>query len=416
MDRAPKAPAPPFSALAHLECARCKTVCACEVPAQLCGCGGPLLARYDLDEAARSLTRTALADRPQALWRYHELLPVRDPAQIVSAGETITPIVPLAHSSKLPHFGELHLKDEAVLPTGSFKARGAAVAVSRARELGVTAFAMPSNGNAGAAWAVYAAEADMQAHIVMPLQAPPATFLACQRAGAHVYAVNGLINDAGRIVAKAVSRYGWYDASTLKEPYRIEGKKTLGFEIAEQFAWDLPDVIVYPTGGGVGLIGMFKAFCELQAIGLIEKRMPRFVAVQSSGCAPIVRAWRDGKSTSETWQGAHTVAFGINVPKALGDFLVLDILRKASGLAVAVDDDLIVAHQLLLAQREGLSPSAEGGATLAAAVTLRDQGVIGSDERVLLINTGSAVLGFGGIAPAIPVLEPDGEISITASA
>src|ERR1700736_2381059 len=247
MDRTHGAPAaPPFSNLTHLECARCETVYACDVPAQLCGCGGPLLARYDLEEAARSLTRAALPDRPQTLWRYHELLPVRDPAQIVSAGETITPVVPLTNSGKLPRFRELYIKDEAALPAGSFKARGAAVGVSRARELGVTSFAMPSNGNAGAAWALYAAEADMQAHIVMPLQAPPATFLACQRAGAHVYAVNGLINDAGRIVAKAVSRYGWYDASTLKEPYRIEGKKTLGFEIAEQFAWNLPDVIVYP--------------------------------------------------------------------------------------------------------------------------------------------------------------------------
>src|ERR1700736_5086948 len=345
MDRTHGAPAaPPFSNLTHLECARCETVYACDVPAQLCGCGGPLLARYDLEEAARSLTRAALPDRPQTLWRYHELLPVRDPAQIVSAGETITPVVPLTNSGKLPRFRELYIKDEAALPTGSFKARGAAVGVSRARELGVTSFAMPTNGNAGGAWALYGRRAGIHAKIVIPKSAPAVHRYECEAAGADVTLVDGVISDAGKVVATLVNETGIYDASTLKEPYRIEGKKTLGFELAEQFDWRVPDVIVYPTGGGVGLIGIHKALRELHAIGLLaDPRMPRVVAVQSTGCAPIVRAFEAGAKESVFWENASTIAFGITVPKALGDTLVLESLYATNGTAVAVDDAAILA-------------------------------------------------------------------------
>lgn len=406
----------PFSTLASLECARCGAAQAADLRAQLCACGGPLLARYDLETARRTFTQAQLRSRAPSLWRYHELLPVRDPAQVVSLGEPLTPVISLDQAGRALGLSKLYIKDEGLLPTGSFKARGATVGVSRALELGVSTFAMPTNGNAGSAWASYAARAGMRAHIVMPVQVPEAQRTACVLAGASVYAVNGLINEAGAIVAKAVAAFGWYDASTLKEPYRIEGKKTLGFEIAEQFNWDLPDVIVYPTGGGVGLIGMHKAFAELRSLGLVSARLPRFMAVQATGCAPIVAAWRTGQPVSERWRDARTVAFGINVPKALGDFLILKIVRESRGEAIAVDDASILQHQRMLVGGEGVWASTEGGATLAAANELRRSGAIGADERVLLINTGSGLLEGGaahggGIAATIPVLEPDAEIT-----
>ena len=409
------AQAAPFSSLIDLQCARCGTAWPADAIAQLCSCGSPLLARYDVSLAARTLTRENLARRPRDLWRYHELLPVRDPARIVAIGESVTPLTRLDKLGNALGLAHLYIKDEGLLPGGSFKARGAAVGVSRARELGVSAFAMPTNGNAGAAWSLYAAKAGLQAHIVMPARAPQLSRSACALAGARVYSVNGLINDAGKIVAKAVAKYGLYDASTLKEPYRIEGKKTLGFEIAEQCGWEPPDVIVYPTGGGVGLIGMQRAFRELAEAGLLKPRMPRFIAVQSSGCAPIVRAWEQGDAVSTQWEGANTVAFGINVPKALGDFLILRILKECAGAAIAVDDADILRYQSLLAQREGIYASPEGGAALAAVVDLLRSGTVSRDERIVLVNTGSGALESGGIPAVIPVLEPDDEISIPAS-
>jgi threonine synthase len=287
--------------------------------------------------------------------------------------------------------GQLYMKDEGTLPTGSFKARGAAVGVSRAKELGVRAFAMSTNGNAGGAWSAYAARAGIEAHIVMPFSAPEINRAECVMAGAHVSLVDGLINDAGRIVAAAVEKYGLYDACTLKEPYRIEGKKTLGFELAEQFAWNVPDVIVYPTGGGVGIIGIYKALQELQAVGLTADRMPRFVAVQAEGCAPIVEAWKEHRRESTPWQNAHTVAFGITVPKALGDFLVLDALYDTNGIAIAVSDAAILEMQRMVGAREGLFICPEGAATFAAAKQLLESGWIAKEERVLLINTGAGL-------------------------
>jgi threonine synthase len=398
------------SALSKLECTRCALEHDADRVQQLCSCGGPLFARYDLAAARGSLTFDSLANRAHDLWRFRELLPVRNDDAIVSLGEQMTPIISLARTGEKIGLDNLFLKDEGLLPTGSFKARGAAVGVSRARELGVSAFAMPTNGNAGTAWAVYGARGGLSATIVMPAVAPAIHRTLCALAGATVFLVNGLIGDAGRLVSQAVSRNHLYDAATLKEPYRIEGKKTLGFEIAEQFDWHLPDVIIYPTGGGVGLIGMHKAFRELQELGLLEKRLPRFISVQASGCAPIVLAWQEGRDASTLWENANTLAFGINVPKALGDFLVLRILRESGGDALAVDDDAILECQNLLVAREGVLACPEGGATLAAAIALHKQGKIEADERVLLINTGGGALYPDVPIPKIEIIEPGGEL------
>ena len=389
------------SALTHLECSACGTRYDADVPQNLCRDDGkPLLARYDLAAAARTLTARALREREPNLWRYAELLPLRNHANRVSLGETMTPLLALPRTGAR-HGLDFYVKDEGLLPTASFKARGAAVGVSRARELGITAFAMPTNGNAGGAWSAYAARAGMTAHLVMPRTAPHVNRLESVMTGADVRLVDGLISDAGKIVARAVARGGVFDASTLKEPYRIEGKKTMGFELAEQFGWRVPDVIVYPTGGGVGLIGIDKALRELHAIGLIDAKMPRMVAVQSTGCAPIVRAFDAGAKESTFWENARTVAFGITVPKALGDTLVLESLYATGGTAVAVDDETILAAQREIASGDGVFVCPEGGATLAAAVALRERGWIGAGERVLLINTGSGLK-----YPDVPYAQP----------
>jgi len=398
-----------ISALTHLECSACGERYDADVPQNLCRDGKPLLARYDLAAAARTLTAEALRDRDPSLWRYAELLPLRDHAHRVSLGESMTPLLALPRTGAR-HGIDLYVKDEGLLPTASFKARGAAVGVSRAKELGITAFAMPTNGNAGGAWSAYAARAGMKAHIVMPQSAPHVNRLETVMTGADVRLVDGLISDAGKIVARAVARGGVFDASTLKEPYRIEGKKTMGFELAEQFGWRIPDVIVYPTGGGVGLIGIDKALRELQAIGLLDARMPRMVAVQSTGCAPIVRAFEAGAKESVFWEGARTVAFGITVPKPLGDAIVLESLYATNGTAIAVDDDAILAGQREISAADGVFVCPEGGATLAAAIALREVGWIRANERVLLINTGSG-LKYPDVPYATPpLLGPDGDI------
>jgi threonine synthase len=381
----------PRSALAELACSKCDARYDADRIQQLCTCGGPLLARYDLHAASSTLSREALAKRQPSLWRYTELLPLRDPEQAISLSEHFTPLHKLERLGNAIGLRNLYLKDEGQLPTASFKARGACVGVSRARELGVKAFAMPTNGNAGGAWAAYAARAGIAAHIVMPKSAPSIHKLECEMAGAHVQLVEGVISDAGRVVAQFVAERGIYDASTLKEPYRIEGKKTMGFELVEQFDWDVPDVIIYPTGGGVGLIGIHKALCELREMGLLEERMPRFVAVQATGCAPIVKAWQERATTSTFWKDSKTIAFGINVPKALGDFLILQALYETDGAAVAVEDEAILKAQQRIAATEGIFACPEGGATLAVAQTLLAQGWIRPDERVLLINTGSGL-------------------------
>ncbi len=371
-----------------------------------------MVARYDLLEASKTFTRSNLAAREASLWRYTELLPVRDANNRVSLGETFTPLLPMRALGAELKLEQLFVKDEGLLPTASFKARGAAVGVSRARELGVSAFAMPTNGNAGGAWAAYGTRAGIEAYVIMPQSAPAINRVECVTVGAHVWLVDGLISDAGKIVAKAVTEYGLYDASTLKEPYRIEGKKTLGFELIEQFEWKVPDVILYPTGGGVGLIGMYKAIRELQAMGLLEERLPRFVAVQAEGCAPIVRAWNEHKSESTFWDDSHTVAFGINVPKALGDFFVLEALYESGGAAIAVSDAGIVEMQQRIGRTEGLFVCPEGAATLVAAQELRRRDWIAPHERVLTINTGAGLKYPDVMVPELPLLQRDATIRI----
>ena len=399
--------------VSHLSCPKCKKTYESEALIQTCECGAPLLVEYDLKKAAASLDKKMLKERAPTLWRYRELLPVRFEENIVCLGEGMTPLFPLKNLGPQVNMPNLYLKDEGIIPTGTFKARGAAVGVSRAKELGVKVLAMPTNGNAGAAWAVYCAPAGIEAVIVMPEDAPPIPRGECAIAGASLYLVKGLISDAGKIVAQAVSDYGWFDASTLKEPYRIEGKKTMGFEIAEQFNWKLPDVILYPTGGGVGIIGIYKALLELQEIGWIEGPLPRLVSVQSEGCAPIVKAWEEKKAESVFWEGARTLAFGITVPKALGDFLVLDAVYKTGGCAVAVSDDDILKAESMLASTEGAFICPEGAATLCAAMQLADKGWITPEDKVVLLNTGSGLKYPETVQITPPVLMPGDRLSRT---
>jgi len=380
------------SYLSHLECPKCASTYPVNEPTNLCACGSPLLARYDLDTVRSTVAPRDIAARDATMWRYAELLPLQDVDDAVSFGETMTPLLPAPRLARELGIGELLVKDEGRLPTGTFKARGAAVGVSRARELGIAHVAMPTNGNAGAAWAAYATRAGMRITVAVPRDAPVMPSLEMRVAGADVTLVDGLISDAGRLIAAGVREHGWFDASTLREPYRLEGKKTMGLELFEQLGWTLPDVIVYPTGGGVGLIGIAKALEELEALGWIEGRWPRLVAAQASGCAPIVRAWEQGADTAEPWEGAHTAAFGITVPKPLGDFLILDGLRRTEGCAVAVEDELTLDDLDLTGRLEGLFVCPEGAVTVAAARRLRQEGWIREGERVVLINTGSGTL------------------------
>lgn len=381
-----------MSFLTDLECARCGDRYDAAVLQNLCACGSPLLARYDLDRIAAAVSKEDLTGRTASMWRYAEFLPLDDPAQAVTLGEGWTPVLPLDRLGPELGLRHLTLKDEGLNPTGTFKARGASAGVSRARELGARAIAMPTAGNAGGAWAAYAARAGIEMHVVMPEDAPEINHLEVAAAGGRLRTVAGLISDAGRIVAADVAERGWFDASTLKEPYRIEGKKTMGLEIAEQFDWNPPDAILYPAGGGVGLIGMWKAFQELQAIGWLPSgRMPRLIAVQAAGCAPIVRAWDAGEDVSQFFDGAQTLAAGLRVPKALGDFIVLRAVRQSGGVCIAVDDDEIIASLRRLGEREGLLICPEGAACVAALPHLLDRNAIEPDERVLILNTGTGL-------------------------
>src|SRR5215213_1699646 len=349
--------------------------------------GRPLLVRYDLDGVRRALPREALAERPQLLWRYRELLPVRRPENVPSLGEVVTPLIPLPRiAGQLARGGELIVKDEGRLPTGSFKARGLALAVSMAKELGVKHMAMPTNGNAGSAMAAYCARAGMAATVFCPDDTPSVNVREIAMQGAQVFLVNGLIDDCGRLVAEGEKEIGWFNCSTLREPYRIEGKKTMGIELAEQLGWDVPDVIFYPTGGGTGLIGMWKAFAELEAIGFIGSKRPRMVAVQATGCAPMVRAFEAGDETALRWEGAHTIASGIRVPQAVGDFLILRAVRESGGFAIAVSDEAIMAAVESVARADGLLLCPEGGATIAAYKQALADGRVGRDDRVMLFN------------------------------
>jgi threonine synthase len=371
-----------------------------------CSCGSPLLARYDLDQVARRVSPRGIAGRPPDLWRYHELLPVRRAARVVSLGEGMTPLLPMPRIGRALGVPGLLMKDEGLLPTGTFKARGAAVGVSRAAELGVTAIAMPTNGNAGAAWSVYAARAGMRALIAMPAGAPRVTRAECAAAGAELYLVDGGIGAAGQLVAETLARRpGYQNAATLREPYRVEGKKTMGLEIAEQLGWTMPDVIVYPAGGGVGLIGIDKALRELLELGWVTGDLPRLVAVQPAGCAPIVTAFQAGATESRPWPDPATVAFGLTVPKALGDFLVLEALYASGGTAVAVTDEALLGDQRAVARLEGSLICPEGAACFAAVRQLRATGWLSGTDQVVVLNTGTALIypdtltGPGTVAP-----------------
>lgn len=376
----------------HLECGLCGLSHAARQLHNLCTeCGKPLLVRYDLTAAARSLTKESLRTRRADLWRYREVLPVVDDANIISLGEGWTPLLRVDRLAKSLGMSNLYIKDEGQNPTQSFKARGMTAAVSMARELGATNLAVPSAGNAAGALAAYAACAGLAAHIFMPADTPRANIVECQQTGANVTLIDGLITDCGAEIARRKDLAGWFDVSTLKEPYRVEGKKTMGYELAEQFDWSLPDVILYPTGGGTGLIGMWKAFDEMEAMGWIDARRPRLVTVQAAGCAPIVRAFHAGARFADEFENAATVASGLRVPKAIGDFLMLDALRASGGTAVAVRDEELVAATREIGAACGLFVAPEGAACLPALKKLLADGFVQPDERVVIFNTGAGV-------------------------
>jgi len=371
----------------HLECGMTGEKLAANVVHNLSPQGWPILVRYDLDSMRREISKAKIAARAPDWWRYQEMLPIRYAENIVSLGEVMTPLIPLPGLARqLGATAPLLVKDEGRLPTGSFKARGLALAVCMAKELGITRMAMPTNGNAGAALAAYASRAGIESVVFAPDDTPAVNLAEIALQGARLYNVNGLINDCGKLVGAGKAEAGWFDTSTLKEPYRIEGKKTMGLELAEQLGWTLPDVILYPTGGGTGLIGMWKAFAELEALGFIGSKRPRMVAVQAAGCAPIVRAWEGNERHAKLWENAHTTAAGIRVPAAIGDFLILDAVRDSGGFAIAVEDAAIDAAQLKVARSEGLLLCPEGAATYAAYELALAQGRIARHESAVLFN------------------------------
>lgn len=375
----------------HLECSQTGEKYPADTLHGLSKVGKPLLVKYDLDAMGAAVSPASLAERPLDMWRYRELLPVRNTDNIVSLGESLTPLVSLDATARHIGAASILVKDEGRLPTGSFKARGLAMAVSMAKELGVTRIAMPTNGNAGAALAAYGSRAGLETFVFCPADTPEVNVREIALQGAKVWRVNGLINDCGKIVGAGKEAMHWFDVSTLKEPYRIEGKKTMGLELAEQLGWRLPDVIFYPTGGGTGLIGMWKAFGELTKLGWIDGPLPRMVAVQASGCAPIVRAFESGAKHAELWENAHTIASGIRVPVAIGDFLILEAVRESGGFAIDVDDDAIASAHAAVPQTDGLLLCPEGAATHAAYLRALDEGLVSRDDRVVLFNCGSGL-------------------------
>lgn len=396
------------SYLSHLECTNCgKTYSADELHNTCPNCGKVLYARYDLDSLRQQLKPDDLKGRVSTLWRWHELLPVRDPENIITLGEGGTPLLHVRVLGKALGFEQLYIKEEGLNPTGSFKARGMAVAVSRAHELGVRQVATPSAGNAAGALAAYGAAAGMETYVFMPQDAPDINKLESVITGAHVYLVNGLISDAGKIVKTLAPKRGWFDVSTLKEPYRAEGKKTMGLELAEQLNWQLPDAIIYPTGGGTGLIGMWKAFDELEQLGWIHSARPKMISVQAAGCAPIVSAFVAGTTSASPWQNAQTIADGLRVPSPFADYLILNILRASHGTALTVTDGEIRIAMSDLASHEGLYVAPEGAATYAAFRHLVSDGFLQPDERIVLFNTGTGLKYPQLVQAQFPVLDPN---------
>jgi threonine synthase len=395
------------SALSHLECSACGNKYEADQIHTLCpSCQKVLLARYDLGRAKWTLTKESLAQRPRGMWRWRELLPVRGEANIVTLGEGDTPLLPALRLGSEFGCKALFIKDEGLNPTGSFKARGISAAVSRAIELGVKEMAIPSAGNAGSALAAYGARAGIPTHLYMPEDTPELNKKEGSIYRAKVTLVRGLINDCGAMVRDQSTKHGWFDVSTLKEPYRAEGKKTMGLELAEQFDWELPDAIIYPTGGGTGIIGIWKAFDELQELGLIGSQRPRMISVQAAGCAPIVRAFLHGLDHAPPWQNAWTLASGLRVPGAVADYLILAVIRKSGGTAVTVTDDEILESMREIGAREGIFAAPEGAATWAAAKRLLIDKVIHRDERIVLMNTGTGLKYPEQVTASFPVVDP----------
>jgi threonine synthase len=385
--------------LTHLDCTRCQKTYPAGQVLTLCECGGPLFARYDLDKAGKNMRPGHLALREPTLWRYDDVLPVDNPDYRVSLGEGFTPLLAARRLGSAIGIPRLSIKDESGNPTGSFKARGLALAVSMAKSLGATDVCLPSAGNAGSALGAYAARAGMKAHVFMPKDVAPMFILETEAYGAEVVTVDGLINDAGKLCAERAKAAGWYECATLKEPYRVEGKKTMGYEIAEQLGWKLPDAIIYPTGGGTGLIGMWKAFQELEVMGFVGPGRPRMYAVQAEGCAPIVKAFTEGKESADPWPNGKTLAHGLRVPSAIGDFLILRALRESRGAAIAVSDDELIQGVKDAAANEGLFMAPEGGACVAALRKLRASGHVSADESVVLFNTGTGYKYIDNMTP-----------------
>jgi len=376
--------------LSHLECGLCGERLDADKLWNLCpACQKPLLVRYDLDAAKAGFARGLLAGREPTMWRYRELLPLRDDKFKLSLGEGFTPLFRAARLEREIGHGPLYIKDEGLNPTGSFKARGLSAAISRAFELGVKSVSIPTAGNAGCAMSAYAALAGLEAHVFMPADVPRPFVNECRVLGAQVTLIDGLITDCGKAAREGLERHGRFDVSTLKEPYRIEGKKTMGYEVAEHLGWTLPDVIIYPTGGGTGLVGMWKAFAEMETLGWIGSKRPRMVTVQAEGCAPMVKAFHEGREFAEMWPNARTIADGMRVPAAVGDFLILRALRESGGTAVAVPDAEILGSTYIMGKTTGIWPAPEGGATLAAFLRLKNEGWIRDGESVVLFNTGN---------------------------
>jgi threonine synthase len=390
------------SQITHLECSLSGEVGDHNFPHRLNPtCGKPFLARYDLAKAAETLTKTALVDREPNMWRYREVMPVIDPANIVTLGEGFTPLEQAKRLGKHLGMNSLLIKDEGVNPTGSFKARGLSAAVSKALELNQMKLTMPSAGNAAGAMSAYAAAAGMEAHVYMPKDAPMANQIECVAYGAELNLVDGFITDAGRISGEAAEEHGYFDVSTLKEPYRAEGKKTMGYEIVEQLGFEVPDVVIYPTGGGTGIVGIWKALGEMEQLGWIGSERPRMICVQADGCSPLVDAYNKGEEFAEPFPNPSTLAAGMRVPAAVGDFLVIRAVRESGGTALTVSDDEMVESVREMSSFEGIFPAPEGGATLAALRKLLESGQVEKDERVVLLNTGSALKYLDVLGPAL---------------
>jgi len=396
-----------LSKMTHLECSKCGTRHDADQVQTVCTkCGKPLFPRYDLEAAKETLTKRELVSRVASMWRYRGLLPIRKQENVVTLGEGWTPLTPTPRLGEKLGLSNLMVKDEGVIPTGSFKARGLSAAISKAKELGIKRVALPSAGNAAGAMATYGARAGLEVYVFMPEDAPKVNAVESDIVGAKVILVKGLISDAGKLVKDGIPEMGWFSVATLGEPYRVEGKKTMGLEVAEQLDWKLPDVIIYPTGGGTGIIGMWKVFDELEEMGWIGSERPRMISVQAEGCSPVIKAYREGKEESQFFEGANTVASGLRVPKALGDFLILKAVRESGGEAISVTDEELMADVRLISKLEGIFACPEGAATISALRKMVEQGHVDKDERVVLFNTGSGLKYTDLFTVNAPVADP----------